>query len=303
MFPTCVGRIGLQLLPLEAIMLNGRSDFPLVFKDRFRPKPEGIKNQRLLTDRIAHILTIFAAFAREIDRFVQTLCYNNFCGKYNVHFMKPIVVVNFKTYPESTGTRAELLAKKLQGYTKKLKLIAAVQVVDVFRVQKKVDFPIFAQHADFGLPDKNTGFNIIESLQSNGAAGTILNHSEHQLPMEVIEKTVTRCRAVKFPVLVCVQNISEARVVVKFNPDMIAYEESSLISSGQSITGSHADKIKEFVKIVRGYNLKNSKRIIPLCGAGISSKKDLDAALALGTEGVLLASAIVKSAHPEKVLM
>jgi triosephosphate isomerase len=39
-----------------------------------------------------------------------------------------------------------------------------------------------------------------------------------------------------------------------------------------------------------------------LCGAGITTGKDVTAALKLGTKGVLLASGIVKAKEPYKVL-
>jgi len=40
-----------------------------------------------------------------------------------------------------------------------------------------------------------------------------------------------------------------------------------------------------------------------LCGAGISTGEDVKAAIGLGTEGVLLASGVVKSADPKAVLL
>jgi triosephosphate isomerase len=43
--------------------------------------------------------------------------------------------------------------------------------------------------------------------------------------------------------------------------------------------------------------------VIPLCGAGITSGDDIAAALKLGTQGVLLASGVVKAKNPLDVLM
>jgi len=51
---------------------------------------------------------------------------------------------------------------------------------------------------------------------------------------------------------------------------------------------------------------KNIKKINPkvkvLCGAGVKTGEDVKKALELGTEGVLLASGVVKAENPEKVL-
>jgi len=43
--------------------------------------------------------------------------------------------------------------------------------------------------------------------------------------------------------------------------------------------------------------------VVVLCGAGISSGDDVEAALKLGTKGVLLASGVVKAKEPKKVLL
>ena len=42
--------------------------------------------------------------------------------------------------------------------------------------------------------------------------------------------------------------------------------------------------------------------IIPLCGAGISTREDVKEALKLGTKGVLVASGIVKARNQRKAL-
>jgi triosephosphate isomerase len=43
--------------------------------------------------------------------------------------------------------------------------------------------------------------------------------------------------------------------------------------------------------------------VVVLCGAGITSGEDVAAAMRLGTEGVLVASGIVKAKNPYKVMM
>jgi len=53
------------------------------------------------------------------------------------------------------------------------------------------------------------------------------------------------------------------------------------------------------VEIVRDIN----KEIVPLCGAGISNKEDVEAAKKLGVKGVLVASAIVKAENQREALL
>jgi triosephosphate isomerase len=45
-----------------------------------------------------------------------------------------------------------------------------------------------------------------------------------------------------------------------------------------------------------------NKKVTILTGAGISTGGDVEAAIKLGTQGVLLASAVAKSDKPEEVL-
>ncbi|HEX7468426.1 MAG TPA: triose-phosphate isomerase, partial [Methanobacterium sp.] len=46
-----------------------------------------------------------------------------------------------------------------------------------------------------------------------------------------------------------------------------------------------------------------SPEVTVLCGAGISTGEDMQAALDLGTEGVLLASGIILADDPKKALL
>jgi triosephosphate isomerase len=46
-----------------------------------------------------------------------------------------------------------------------------------------------------------------------------------------------------------------------------------------------------------------NRDVVILCGAGITKGEDVAAALRLGTEGVLVASGVVKAKDPYQVLM
>ena len=48
--------------------------------------------------------------------------------------------------------------------------------------------------------------------------------------------------------------------------------------------------------------MKAAKGVRVLCGAGISKGEDLKAAIELGTEGVLLASGVIKASDPQAAL-
>lgn len=218
--------------------------------------------------------------------------------------MNPLIVVNFKTYKESTGNNALKLARRLEKVGKKV--IVCVQIADIFNVSKNSKIKIYSQHVDFYDPGRNTGFLTIEDLKQAGAKGSLLNHSEHRLKFKEIKKTLKKAKKENFEMIVCVRDLKEAKKVAKLrrkiSPKAIAFEVPELIASGKSITEFEGDNVKEFAKIVDFYNKKKGKKVLALCGAGISNEKDVKQALKLGCKGVLIASAVVKSKSPDKLV-
>jgi len=60
------------------------------------------------------------------------------------------------------------------------------------------------------------------------------------------------------------------------------------VGSGKPITKYKSQNVKKFSEMLKG------TKIIPLCGAGISSKEDIIAAKKLGCKGVAIGSAIAR---------
>ncbi len=216
--------------------------------------------------------------------------------------MKPIIVVNFKTYEKSSGKKALKLASVCERVARTSKIIPVVQHADLGFVAKKIDLDVYAQHVDYFEPGRNTGFSTIESLQNNKVKGSLLNHSEHKLKLRIVKKTVKRCKEKNFKVIVCVDTLRKTKKILKSQPEMLAFEVPELISTGKSITKYKGKDVTKFAQIVYKFNKKNKTKVIPLCGAGISNEKDVKAAIKLGCSGVLVASAVVKSRNPAKLL-
>ena len=57
--------------------------------------------------------------------------------------------------------------------------------------------------------------------------------------------------------------------------------------------------ISNTVEVVK----KISSDISVLCGAGVKNQNDISKAMSLGSEGILLASGVVKSSNPREVLL
>jgi len=175
----------------------------------------------------------------------------------------------------------------------------APQYVDIFRITNVVSIPVFAQHIDPVMPGSFTGHVIAEAVKEAGAVGTLINHSERRLILADIDSAVKRAREVGLVSVVCSNNPEVSAAVAALNPNMVAVEPPELIGTGIPVSKAKPEVVTSTVNIVRKVN----PDVVVLCGAGISSGDDVEAALKLGTKGVLLASGVVKAKDPKKVLL
>jgi triosephosphate isomerase len=206
-----------------------------------------------------------------------------------------MIVVNFKTYKEATGYKAINLAricKRVQEDTG-VRIVAVPQVADL-RNCVETGADCWVQHVDPVEQGKNTGWISREDVEEAGAMGTLLNHSEHKLELEVLGKTMAVVGGLAFESCVCAAGVEEAVKVAELIPDYIAYEPPELIGSrDKSVATEKPDIIQQVVSAVT----------FPiLVGAGVHSVEDVKVALKLGAKGVLLATDVVLSEAPEKEL-
>jgi len=206
-----------------------------------------------------------------------------------------------KTYIESMGERAISLAKMAEKVAKKtgVCICLAPQLSDLHRVASSVELPIFAQHIDPVKPGRGTSTVLVEAVIEAGAIGTLLNHSERQLLLAVLEESILRAKEVGLKTVVCSNNRIVSGATAAIGPDFIAVEPPELIGTGISVSQAQPEVVTSTVETIHKINAK----VIPLCGAGISTGADVAAALKLGTRGVLLASGVTKAKNPEKVLL
>jgi len=212
----------------------------------------------------------------------------------------PMIIVNFKTYTESTGRRATELAKKAEQVNDETNICVGVapQFVDIKTVADTVNIPVFAQHIDPIKPGSFTGHVLAESVKEAGAAGTLINHSERRLKLAEIDEAITLAHENGLISLVCSNNPTTSAAVATLKPDIIAIEPPELIGTGIPVSKAKPEVIRDTVKLVKQVNSK----VTILCGAGISHGEDVAAALKLGTQGVLVASGIVKAKDPYAVM-
>jgi len=211
-----------------------------------------------------------------------------------------LIVLNFKTYRESTGSEALRLATICEDISRdySVQMVVAPQVADIQTISKAVKIPVYAQHVDGVGYGGFTGHVTAASLKAAGAAGSLINHSERRLELAKIDASITACRQAGIKTIVCTNNVATTSAAASLEPDYVAVEPPELIGSGIPVSKADPDVVIKSVQAV--------KRIAPdvgvLCGAGITHGEDLRAALELGSVGVLLASGIIKAKDQRKAL-
>lgn len=211
-----------------------------------------------------------------------------------------IIVLNFKTYRESTGVEALRLAEICEDISEEysVQMVVVPQVADIHAISKAVKIPVFAQHVDGVGYGGFTGHITAASLKAAGASGSLINHSERRLKLADIDAAITACKSFDLKTIVCTNNVATTQAAAALKPDYVAVEPPELIGSGIPVSKANPDVIRGSVVAV--------KTIAPsvgvLCGAGITHGEDLRSALDLGSEGVLLASGIIKAKDQRKAL-
>ncbi len=209
----------------------------------------------------------------------------------------PAIIVNFKVYESALGKEANLLAQLHDQVAKStgVELAIAVSALDLVAVAKDVTIPVFIQHVDAVEYGARTGQIPPSAAKAAGAFGTLLNHAERPLSLEVIEKTIALCKKVGLFTLVCVESPEKLQQILAFDPDAIAYEPPELIGGTISVADAQPEVIERVVQMASGIPL--------LVGAGVKTEQDTRVSVRLGAQGVLLASGVTRSADPQSVLM
>lgn len=212
----------------------------------------------------------------------------------------PIIIINFKTYKSAIGEEAVKLAKICEKVALKrgASIAVAVSAADIYRVSQAVSIPVLAEHIDDGEFGSNTGSLIAENAKENGAVGTLLNHSEKRLRLDVLERSIKRAKDSGLTTVVCAADSDEGKALSTLDADYIAIEPPELIGGKISVSTAKPEVISDSVQKVCG-GTKCDRVIV---GAGVHNAEDVRTGLKLGAIGVLVASAVTKSKDPEKVL-
>lgn len=210
------------------------------------------------------------------------------------------IVLNLKTYLEGTGINAVKIAQACKDVADDCNIDIAIapQLCDIYRVSNEVDIPIYSQHIDPVGAGGYTGHVFARCVKDAGAIGTLINHSEKRLTLADIETGVQVAKKENLKTIICTNNIPTSAAAASLSPDYVAVEPPELIGSGIPVSKADPAVVTGSVDAI----LKVNPNVQVLCGAGISKGEDLEAALELGSVGVLLASGIVKAKNPKSAL-
>lgn len=209
---------------------------------------------------------------------------------------RPLFLLNLKVYPSALGPGAEKLARALEELGKEAGVAVAIAPAapDLGRIASAVSIPVLAQHVDSVEAGAHTGFVPPEAVQKAGGWGSLVNHSEHPLSPPLVEATVRRLEAMGLAAVVCAKDVRTARRLAATKPEYLAVEPPELIGGSRSVSTARPEVVSGSVEAVR----KVAPRTLVLCGAGVHDRKDVARALELGSEGVLVASAVTRASDP-----
>lgn len=211
--------------------------------------------------------------------------------------MKRPLIINFKNYEEASAASTVKLAKAAQKVAEKSKveIIVAPPQPALALVAKSVNIPVFSQHVDSEKDGSTTGFFVPEVAKSYGAVGSLINHSEHRIELKSIAIIVERMRKLGMTSVVCARTPHEVMEMSVFGPDYVAIEPPGLIGSGKAVSKENPAIITKSIEAA-------GSRTKVICGAGITDKDDVRAAIKLGSRGILVASGVVKAeSWPDKI--
>jgi triosephosphate isomerase len=204
------------------------------------------------------------------------------------------LIINFKNYTDIGGEKTLELSKVAEQVRNStgVEIVIAPPQPSLSQVCAVVKTPVISQHVDSSEPGSTTGYFVPEIVKSYGVIGSLINHSEHRIDsLDSIGELVKVLRGLHMVSVVCARTVEEAGNIARFNPDFIAIEPPELIGSGKAVSKENPAIITE--SIAAAAEQSESSKVI--CGAGIIDKTDVESALRLGANGILVASGIIKA--------
>jgi triosephosphate isomerase (TIM) len=203
------------------------------------------------------------------------------------------LIINLKNYLETSGENTINLVKDAEKVSVRLdvEIIVCPPQPSLALIVKHTNLKVISQHVDAKEPGSTTGYYVPEIIENIGAAGSLINHSEHPIEITEIKQMIEKLKKLNLLSLVCVKTTKELKEILDLAPDYIAIEPPELIGTQKSISSEKPFLIRECKQMV------NTKGQISelICGAGINKSEDVKMALEYGAKGILVSSSITKA--------
>ena len=188
------------------------------------------------------------------------------------------------------------MAKGLEKLAKKYKVNVVLDIPDteIYRVAKSVNkkyVHVYSQHMDSLTVGKGMGRTLPEAVKAAGAVGVMLNHAEHKLTIEEIEKAIKRADELGLATMVCADSVEEVKQIARLAPNILVAEPTELIGTGKPADKEYVDEV---IRVIREIN----PDIKPFPSAGISKGEDCYNIIKAGSSASGCSSAIAKAENP-----
>ena len=191
----------------------------------------------------------------------------------------PFLIVNPKAY--IYGDESLELAKVCDRLSAEydIDIIFTAQHVDLRQVSAATkNVIVTAQHMDGIVPGRGMGHILPEGIKDAGAQAVVLNHAEHQLKIDELDRAMKRANELDMVTIVCCDTPEAAKAIAQLGPDMMICEPASLIGTGSTSDDEYIQKTNEAVKSV-------SEDILKLQAAGVSTGDDVYRVVMGGAHG------------------
>lgn len=205
------------------------------------------------------------------------------------------VLINLKTY--DCDPHEVAAAVREAGESAAARVAVAPQAIHLAAIAD-TGVETWAQHVGPDGSGSHTGATDAGSVADAGAAGTLLNHSEHRLRLADIHEGIVRAIDAGLETIVCANSPEQIRAAAALGPSAVAVEPPPLIGTGTPVSQANPQVVTDSVEAAAGVD----PSVDVLCGAGISTGADVAAAKELGADGVLLASGVAKADDPAAAL-
>ena len=210
----------------------------------------------------------------------------------------PVFEIGPKAY--LYGEKMLALAKHADALSEKfqVQIIVTPQCVDIrLLAQEMKRALIFAQHMDALGVGRGVGSVLPEAVKAAGATGVLLNHAEKKLPLDVLQRTIKRADDVGLATIVCADNLEDAAVIARMEPNIIIAESPQQIG-----TGKRGDDDQQAITQINQIVWDINSQIRVLHGAGISCGQDVYNVIAGGAQGTGSTSGIILAKDPFAML-